>query len=132
MTDKDGNEKTVFHVGDNVKVKIDYKVNKPVKDAVFGIGIFRNDGVYCYGTNTRIDRIDEFDIVEDGSLIIEMPSADLLPGKYLVDLAIECDRGVPVDYFKEACFFETYSKRGDSGITRIDQIWHMPENIKKQ
>ncbi len=132
VTDKDGNEKSVFHVGDNVKVKIDYKVNKPVKDAVFGIGIFRNDGVYCYGTNTRIDRIDEFDIVEDGSLEIEMPSADLLPGKYLVDLAIECDRGVPVDYYKEACFFETYSKRGDSGITRIDQIWHMPENIKKQ
>lgn len=132
VTDKDGNEKSVFHVGDSVKVKIDYKVNKPVKDAVFGIGIFRNDGVYCYGTNTRIDRIDEFDIVEDGSIEIEMPSADLLPGKYLVDLAIECDRGVPVDYFKEACFFETYSKRGDSGITRIDQIWHMPDNIKKQ
>ncbi|MCR5804095.1 MAG: ABC transporter ATP-binding protein [Clostridia bacterium] len=132
VLDEDGNEKDVFHVGSKMRIRVTYKVNKKVEDAVFGIGIFRNDGVYCYGTNTRIDRIDRFDIEEDGVLEIEMPSCDLLPGTYLADLAIECDRGVPVDYYKEAFVFETYSKRGDSGITRIDQIWHMPENIKKQ
>lgn len=130
VLDGDGNEKTVFHVGDAIKVRIAYKVNKEVEDGVFGIGIFRNDGVFCYGTNTRIDRIERFDIIEDGVLEIEMPKADLLPGKYLVDLAIECGRGIPVDYYKEACVFETYSKRGDSGIARIDQKWHMPDNIK--
>lgn len=130
VLDGDGNEKTVFHVGDAIKVRIAYKVNKKVEDGVFGIGIFRNDGVFCYGTNTRIDRIERFDIIEDGVLEIEMPKADLLPGKYLVDLAIECGRGIPVDYYKEACVFETYSKRGDSGIARIDQKWHMPDNIK--
>lgn len=130
ILDGDGNEKTVFHVGDAIKVRIAYKVNKKVEDGVFGIGIFRNDGVFCYGTNTRIDRIERFDIIEDGVLEIEMPKADLLPGKYLVDLAIECGRGIPVDYYKEACVFETYSKRGDSGIARIDQKWHMPDNIK--
>ena len=130
VLDGDGNEKTVFHVGDAIKVRIAYKVNKKVEDGVFGIGIFRNDGVFCYGTNTRIDRLERFDIIEDGVLEIEMPKADLLPGKYLVDLAIECGRGIPVDYYKEACVFETYSKRGDSGIARIDQKWHMPDNIK--
>lgn len=132
ILDMEGNEKSVFHVGSPMKIRFSYKVNKKIEDAVFGIGIFRNDGVYCYGTNTRIDRIERFDIIEDGVLELEMPAIYLLPGKYLVDLAIECDRGVPVDYFKEASSFETYSQRGDSGIVRIDQVWHMPDNIKTE
>ena len=131
ILDADGNEKQVFHVGSPVRIRVTYKVNKKIEDAVFGVGIFRNDGVYCYGTNTRIDRIERFDIIKDGVLEIEMANVYLLPGKYLVDLAIQCGNWVPVDYYKEACFFETYSKREDSGIVRIDQTWHLPNDIER-
>ena len=127
VLDKDGNEKNMFHVGSEIRIRMQYKVKEKVEDAVFGIGIFRNDGVYCYGTNTRIDRFDKFDITESGEITIVMHETDLLPGKYLVDLAIESGEGIPVDYYREACFFETYSKRGDVGIVRINQEWHLPE-----
>ncbi len=129
VLDADGNEKNIFHVGSEIRVRIKYKVKEKVEDGVFGIGIFRNDGVYCYGTNTRIDRFDKFDITKSGEVTIVMHRADLLPGKYLVDLAIESGEGIPVDYFKEACFFETYSKRGDSGIARIEQEWNLPKDL---
>lgn len=125
--DANGKEKNVFHVGSKIVIKVDYKVKKMVKDAVFGIGIFRADGVNCYGTNTRIDRIDEFNITRDGTVELTMERVDLLPGKYLVDLAIECGDGIPVDYYKEACAFETYSPRGDVGIVRIEQSWDFPD-----
>ena len=39
-------------------IAIGYKTNIDIDSAVFGIGIFRNDGVHSYGTNTNIDRID--------------------------------------------------------------------------
>ena len=129
MLDKDDNEKNIFHVGSEIRIRVDYKLKEKVEDAVFGIGIFRNDGVYCYGTNTRIDRFSKFDITKSGQITIVMHETDLLPGKYLVDLAIESGEGIPVDYFREACFFETYSKRGDVGIVRINQEWHLPEKI---
>lgn len=128
MLDGDNKEKNVFHVGRDIKIKIDYRVEKTVKDAVFGIGIFRADGVNCYGTNTRIDRFDKFNLTHDGTLEITMNNVGLLPGKYLVDLAIECGEGIPVDYYKEACSFDTYSPRGDIGIVRINQTWKMPDN----
>ena len=131
ILDKDGEEKTVFHVGSKITIRVAFKVKKKIEDAVFGVGIFRNDGVYCYGTNTRIDRLPKFDIEKDGVLEIEMPVVDLLPGKYLVDLAIQSGNWVPVDYYKEACSFETYSKREDCGIVRINQTWHLPEDIRK-
>lgn len=132
ILDKDGEEKTVFHVGSKITIRVAFKVKKKIEDAVFGVGIFRNDGVYCYGTNTRIDRLPKFDIEKDGVLEIEMPVVDLLPGKYLVDLAIQSGNWVPVDYYKEACSFETYSKREDCGIVRINQTWHLPEDIRKE
>ncbi|MCR5617227.1 MAG: ABC transporter ATP-binding protein [Clostridiales bacterium] len=132
ILDKDGEEKTVFHVGSKITIRVTFKVKKKIEDAVFGVGIFRNDGVYCYGTNTRIDRLPKFDIEKDGVLEIEMPVVDLLPGKYLVDLAIQSGNWVPVDYYKEACSFETYSKREDCGIVRINQTWHLPEDIRKE
>ena len=80
ILDKDGEEKTVFHVGSKITIRVTFKVKKKIEDAVFGVGIFRNDGVYCYGTNTRIDRLPKFDIEKDGVLEIEMPVVDLLPG----------------------------------------------------
>lgn len=126
--DKDGAEKNVFHVGSKMVIKVDYKVKETVEDAVFGIGIFRADGVNCYGTNTRIDRFDEFSLTHDGTLTITMEAVDLLPGKYLVDLAIESGEGIPVDYYKEATSFETYSPRGDCGIVRIEQTWDFPKD----
>lgn len=127
VLDKDNKEKNVFHVGSEIRIKIDYKVEKTVKDSVFGIGIFRADGINCYGTNTRIDRFDKFNLTHDGTLEITMDNVGLMPGKYLVDLAIECGDGVPVDYFKEACSFDTYSPRGDIGIVRINQKWKFPD-----
>lgn len=129
MFDKNGEEKNVFHVGSKVSIKVEYRVDEEVEDAVFGIGIFRNDGVNCYGTNTRIDRVKKFTLTKNGTLEIVMDEINLLPGKYLVDLAIECGDGIPVDYYKEACSFETYSPRGDVGIVRIDQTWNMSKDL---
>lgn len=128
LLDKQGTEKTVFKTGDAVTVQIIYEVKKEVEDAVFGIGIFRSDGIQCYGTNTRIDKQDKFSLVKDGMAEINIPDMNLISGEYLLDVAIEADIGIAVDYYREAYRFEVFSDISDVGIARIEHEWKIHDN----
>jgi ABC-2 type transport system ATP-binding protein len=123
LLDQSGTEQKVFRTGEKITVQLDYHVKKPVQDAVFGIGIFRQDQVQCYGTNTRIDKLDVFDLTEDGTMKLELSEVQLLPGTYTIDLAIECGDGIPVDYYKEAATIQMTSSMGDVGVMRIPHTW---------
>lgn len=127
MTDADGESKNVFATGDKVKFVIEYKVNKKVDDAVFGIGIFRNDDMQIYGTNTRIDKMKEFSLSKGGSTEVVIESLLLLPGEYYLDVAIESGMGIPVDYFRKAKRFSVYSAIGDVGLVRLKHDWNVGE-----
>lgn len=119
----DGKEQRIFRTGDSITFKIAYSVRKPVDNAVFGIGIYSCGGVYCYGTNTRIDMLDEFRLDKNGTFEITLENTNLLPGEYMFDFAIESDDGIPVDYFREAYRIEMISSAGDVGISRIAHSW---------
>ena len=123
MLDEKGKRQKTFVTGSKIVIEMDYKVNQTVKNAVFGIGIFTKDGKQCYGTNTRIDQLAEFDLTKDGTMHITLDKVNLLPGVYLLDVAIESDVGNPVDYFREAYTFEMYSAIGDVGMVRLDHQW---------
>ncbi len=125
LTDSFGQERVCFKTGDFVGIKIDYEMNTIVRDAVVGIGISRIDGVHCYGTNTRIDKVDYFDIVKSGTISFEIESLLLLQGNYVLDVAIECDMGIPVDFYREACKFEVISTLDDVGVSRLQHRWNM-------
>ncbi|MBQ8297437.1 MAG: ABC transporter ATP-binding protein [Ruminococcus sp.] len=121
----DGKAQRVFRTGDRITLEVSYKVKEKVSDAVFGIGIFSRDGIQCYGTNTRIDKLSEFSIDKDGVFEIALEEMNLLPGEYLIDIAIESGDGIPVDYFREAYKIEMISAAGDVGITRIKHSWNI-------
>lgn len=125
MLDEQGKSQKTFVTGSKVTVEMKYSVRKKVKDAVFGIGIFNQNGQQVYGTNTRIDQMEEFDLESSGTMKVNLDKVNLLPGIYLLDIAIESEVGVPVDYFREAYTFEMYSAVGDLGIVRIDHQWHI-------
>lgn len=127
LLDRQGKEKTVFKTGDAVVIQITYKVNQKVEDAVFGIGIFRSDGIQCYGTNTRIDKQNKFNLTKDGVVQINVPAMSLMAGEYLLDVAIEADIGIAVDYYKEAYRFEVFSDINDVGIARIEHDWKITD-----
>ena len=125
MLDARGKRQKTFVTGSKIVIEMDYTVSRTVKNAVFGIGIFTRDGKQCYGTNTRIDQLQEFDLEKDGVMRITLDKVNLLPGVYLLDVAIESDVGNPVDYFREAYTFEMYSAIGDVGMVRLDHTWEI-------
>lgn len=123
LLDKSGSEQKTFRTGEAMKLILNYHCEKKVTDAVFGFGIFRSDGLWCYGTNTRIDRMDNFDIERDGSYEVDLKELMLIPGEYWIDVTIEYGEGNPVDYYREALRFEVVSKVSDVGVVRIPHEW---------
>lgn len=112
-----------FTTGEKIKIAISYDMNERIHDADVGIGIFRVDGVHCYGTNTRIDRLEEYALEGSGVVEVIVDSLDLLSGGYTLDVAIETEGGIAIDYWKEALSFEIYSKIGDVGVSRLNHSW---------
>ena len=125
MYNEAGEESRIFKTGEKVILDLGYHVDNKVTDAVFGFGIFRNDALWCYGTNTRIDRIENFDIDKDGRYKVELEDLNLIPGNYWVDITIEYGEGIPVDYYKQALKFEVVSNITDVGVTRIPHKWEL-------
>ena len=120
---RDGRERSVIKTDEQVTISIKYEIKNTVEDAVIGIGFFRSDGVQCYGTNTRIDKLPEFKLVRDGVAEVKIASLNLIPGQYLLDVAIESGAGILADYCKEVSSFEVFSPVPDVGIARIGHRW---------
>lgn len=109
--------------GNSIQIQINYKVNKPVSNPVFGIGIFRVDGVHCYGTNTRIDSIEVLDIGLEGKVTLTIHDLNLLPSEYSLDVAIHTEADFYFDGIYKAKTFRTYSSVSDVGVSRLNHTW---------
>lgn len=119
----DGEEQCSFALGSSMRIRVNYDLKEKVPDAVFGIGIFRADGVHCYGTNTRIDKFPEFEITESGYFEITLENIMLLPSEYILDVSIETGDGIPVDFYKNVKKFITFSPISDVGVSRVEHKW---------
>ncbi|RKD32270.1 ABC transporter ATP-binding protein [Thermohalobacter berrensis] len=123
MFDKDNKSKHIFISGETVRISIKYKVNKKVDDVVFGIGIFRDDEVCCYGTNTFIDnyKIDKL----TGRIDVEIDNLNLITGKYYLDVAVHDKFGLPYDYIKKILSFNVETRTEEIGVVRLAHKWHI-------
>ncbi|MBQ9827767.1 MAG: ABC transporter ATP-binding protein [Lachnospiraceae bacterium] len=119
VTNKDGVEQSVFRQGDDMKIIVDYQVNSPCENVDMGFGIFRVDGLNIYGTNTRLERVPEFNITKSGQAVIDLYDLQLLPGQYIIYLALEGDMSKSIDFYRDVTTFEMYSVTGDIGTVRI-------------
>ena len=120
---KNGEPALRFDAEDPCTIKIDYTVKEEVKDTVFGIKIYRNDGVLCYGTTTRAEHLDRVTLTKDGSVEFVMPRLSLISGEYSIDVTIETGEEYPVDYWKNAARFNVTSSIEDEGTTRMEHSW---------
>ena len=123
LVGRDNKDKDIFATDDKLNIIIKYKVKQPIKDAVIGFSFTRIDGVYCYGTNTELDRIRKIDIERDGECKILIDSLALLPGQYFMDLEIKDLTGTTSDYYRKARKVEIYSDKSDVGIVRLNHEW---------
>jgi len=99
--------------------------HRPVDDPVFGIGIFRRDGVCCYGTNTAIEGLALPKLDGEGEVSVSLERLDLVEGEYLLDVAVHARDGQPYDYHSRLYPFAIRSRVKDAGVARLPHRWRL-------
>lgn len=91
--------------GQPLKARVDFNVHEGIKNPHFGIAVFRPDGVYCYGPNTKFDN-HSFSYLGPGhySFVLNYKNFFLGPGLYKVSVAIwDENETIPYDYH-DGCY----------------------------
>lgn len=123
MSGGDGMERYVFQSGDEITVEIEYVAHVPLKEPVFGLGIHKQDGSSCYGTNTDIEDIDFGAIEGSGKVILHFDRLDLVEDSYTLSVAVHAKDGHPYDYHDQVYKFSIRSLVRDVGVFRPPHRW---------
>ncbi len=123
MRTSSGEERYVHQSGDEVTIEVEYVANMPLADPVIGMGIHKQNGSHCYGTNTVIEgiRIDKID--GPGKVTMKFDRLDLVEDKYTLSVAIHARDGHPYDYHDQMYSFTIRSPIKDVGVFRPPHQW---------
>ncbi len=123
--DRNGEECFLLHSGEEATIEMRYEARRPMKDPVFGIAIYRQDGLWVYGTNTDIDDIPLGQVEGVGTVRFVFPRLHLIAGQYWLAVAVHARDDTPYDYWQRCWEFAVYSQLRDLGIYRPEHRWEM-------
>lgn len=117
--DKFKNESATFISGDSMKIRVFYSVNSIIKNPIFGIAIYSENDILCYGTNTELKNIIIDSIEKDGYIDIIVDKLPMLEGKFLLTAAIHSG-GIHHDWIDKQYTFNILKvSRHGSGLFEI-------------
>lgn len=128
--DASGLATQVFHTGEAIRIVLGVKASAPVRDFVFGIGLFTPDGMLVYGTNTDIEEMESDRLEGEAQVTIDVDSLDLVEGTYKLDVAVHKGDGAPYDYHRLLHTFRMKSRIKDGGIYRPKHRWSFSPSVK--
>lgn len=123
ITDAEDKETVIFETGEEIRVYLEYASKKDKLLGNFCILFYREDGLYCYGTNAFIERQKLCELKREGALEIRFQDVPLLPGKYYICVCIHDDQAQEYDFIENAATIQMYSGKGEQGVVRINSIW---------
>lgn len=123
LKNSQGKETTVLKGGEQVGVEIYYKVNKPLEEYVFGMGVYTLEGVCIYGSNTKLDDMIVKHSTDKGVVKFSIPSLPLLTGIYGLNVAIADENGTPMDFIRSYFNFNVVSDDRSAGVIAIEHEW---------
>lgn len=124
IVDCNGKQDMVFRTGDAMTILVEFKAFGDCKRGTIGIGFWREDDVYCFGTNTFIELMKVMNLSEGSAVLIKIPELNLLPGKYRITVGMHDDISAAFyDQVDKAFPIEVVNLKGDLGICRIPSEW---------
>jgi ABC-type polysaccharide/polyol phosphate transport system ATPase subunit len=122
--DKDGEVKNVFGAGDDVSIRVYFKLYKTAKDLNFGISLFTQENDYIFGGNTILDRIDGERYREKGYFEVVYNNVPLHSSTYYIKAGIfGSDDSVRYDFLEKSKEFKIYSKSKNPGLVEFNYGW---------
>jgi ABC-type polysaccharide/polyol phosphate transport system ATPase subunit len=119
--DKDRKEKETFWTGESMIVSIKFYAYKRVKNPLFRVQFFRNDGLWVHGSNTYRQGLDLGEVEGEENIELHYETVNLLEASYFVSVGIWPDEyksfitDVAYDYHEMAYIIHIMSKRTDGG-----------------
>jgi lipopolysaccharide transport system ATP-binding protein len=127
LSGRDGHERYLFETGEPCTVHLAFRAHRPVEDPVFGVGVFRKDGICCYGTNTALEGLTFGKLDGEGVIAMAIERLDLVEGEYLLDVAVHARDGRPYDYHSRLYAFAVRSRVRDTGVARLAHRWRFQQ-----
>lgn len=125
ITDHAGEEKIVFETGESIVFYIKFHAMKAGQNGTICFLMYREDGLYCYGTTSFIEKHMIVDFDQYSVLKINLNEVPLLPGKYFLTLAIHDEQAVEFERIERAATLQFLSEKAEQGMVRIDTEWNL-------
>lgn len=124
-----GKQAASFNIKDSLKIEVRFIVEEEIKDPHFGVAIFREDGVYCYGPNTKADGYKIEKIARgEGLFSIEYKLSCLAPGKYRFSVAVWDTNEVWAYDYHVGCYkFEIAGENNNGQLLKLKYKWEPDE-----
>lgn len=126
VLDAEGGERGVLESGLPATIEISYTNPGRVEDAIFGVYVYREDGLGVYGTNTLIDGA-LVPVRASGVARFRIDALDLLPGGYDVDIGIIDPQDRYYDYHEKGLSFRVIGGSREVGIARLRHRWEFED-----
>lgn len=127
LMDHNGQSKTRLESGKPCAIEFRCHKNKRVDNLVIGFGLYRNDDLWCYGTNTFLDRFPVPNEAggEDIVVRVSIEKLNLVEGEYYLNVASTDGLGTEYDFLTHCIDFTVYSQIKDVGVCRLDHRWEI-------
>jgi ABC-type polysaccharide/polyol phosphate transport system ATPase subunit len=114
----------ILRSGESAEIRLAYSAAPEVRAAIFGLTIYRDDGVSVYGTNTEIDQL-PVDVRPSGTVTFRTEHLPLLPGRYELDVAALSPEHHTYDYHSKRFAFRVSGLASEMGTSRIEHHWEI-------
>lgn len=108
-----------------MNLHISYLRHKNLMGYVFGFSIHTPDSIMITGSNTQLDKLEIRKLKQQGRVTLRINRLPLLPGTYILQVAVVDPDGIPMDYYWEYERFEVINGDGSVGLVGFDRAWEI-------
>ena len=124
VLDAQGHPRDRFRTGEDLLVAVTFRTAEPVERPIFGVALFRSDGVYIHGPNTRFDQVLDGTYHGIYTFFIRWPALPLLSGRYRISIAVfDKSHLKPHVWHNQLYDFEMVAEQEDHGVVLLDHAW---------
>lgn len=127
VLDVHGEEKNIFEIGDDINIKIDYKINREIDEVNFGIGLHAIEGGQVLGYSTDDDDFSVSNNEGEGSISMKLNKTNILRGEYYINaICFGENRAAPHDLILRCGkikFFTRDSRNRYRGFLDVKHFW---------
>jgi len=124
LSDEQGNKKEKFHTKDTFTINMKYKTNNKIKNPVFGISIFSEEGFQIIGSNTKKKGFKIKKLNREAVLKYIIKSLPFLKGVYYVTCSIHPYNSLNAyDSYEYCSFFVENKENEEEGTILLESEW---------